>query len=1201
MSSTAKNRQSEVNQRNVSRFFVESRHIAWVLLVATVVWGVLGYRAMPQRKDPDVAPREALVIIPWPGASAEKIEQLVTRPVEERIAENSQVERITSNTRTGIAYVQLRLTESVTLADRGKQFDDIKLKLDALDALPQGAGPINFVKDFGDTATLLLTIASPTLDALEIELRSSRIARELEAVRQGKSGSRVALVVGFPDSLSQRFATSQAGRFAAFARERGALTDETLFRGPGFVGLDGSWSVDQAAIKSLLIEFRDTFQHVEERHPDVWGPLVVENPASLAALVRAADVPRYTYRELSDQTELIKRALLTLPSVGKVAIAGVLDERVFLDYSQERLASYGVVPAALSKALSDRNITVAGGVIETGGKRLRVEPSGEFSSERELGDMLIPVPTGPPIHLRDVVEIGRGYESPARYLNYYSAQATDGQWQRLRAVTLSIQMRAGEQIAAFDQAVDEKLHELSQLLPEDLVMARTSDQPQQVEEIVSLFMSSLYEAVALVVLVSLIGFWEWRSALVMALSIPLTLAMTFGLMHLLGIDLQQVSIASLIIALGLLVDDPVVAGDAIKRALTEGLPRTVAAWLGPTRLAKAILYATITNIAAYLPFLLLSGDTGQFMYSLPVVIASSLVASRLVSMTFIPLLGYYLLRHSSELPIEERRRRGFGALYYRAGRWAIQQRWKVLAGSVAVLAVSLFLASRLKTEFFPRDLSYLSYVDVWLPEDAPLSETNATAAKVEQIVRSVVQQLQPDQPLLQSLTTFTGGGAPRFWVSIIPEQLQANYAQIVIELNDKRQTRQLIAPLQRALNSQIPGAVLDVRQLETGTPVGIPIAVRISGENLTTLRELANEAKQIFRNDAATDRIRDDWGGDSFALKLRIDPDRATLAGLANLDVAASSAAAMSGAVVATLREGNEQIPIVARMQMDELANLREVRNLFVHSQDGLSRAPLEQISTIELGLSPDRIQRRNQFRTITVQSFADGRELPSEVLARLMPALEQMKAKLPVGYSMELGGEYEEQVKGFKNLSVVMLLSIIAIYLALVMQFQNAIKPLLVFGAIPFGIVGAFFGLWAMGMPFGFMAFLGIASLIGVIVSHIIVMFDFIEEAREHGAPLEQALLDAGILRLRPVLITVGATVIALFPLAANGGPLWEPLCYAQIGGLSLATVVTLLLVPTFYAIAVLDLRIVKWSSDVATPQVAAEAQPALASPSEA
>jgi multidrug efflux pump subunit AcrB len=1160
---------------NTARFFTETRHVSWVLLLFTLAWGVYGYFSMPQRKDPDIPIRMAAVMAHWPGASAAKIEQLMVRRIEERIAENAKIEEITSNVRTGVAVVIIEVQKDEP--DPGKQFDDIKLKLDGLTDLPRGTR-VDFIKDFGETATLLLTVASPRASVVEIALHSRAIREALEKTRPPGAPDRVAVVIGFPASVPGRVVRPAFEMFGRYAEQAGALAKVSYFEGPGFVGLDAASTWDDARLYDLGQEFIRERLRASELHPDSWQPLTIRDPGQIEERLAAAAGDKYTYRELKDYTDLIKRTLLSVPLVAKVQTAGVLPERVYLEYSQERLASYGIKTSLLSDLLEARNITLPGGVLEIGDKNMRIDPSGEFRSEQEIGEVLVPVAEGQgALYLRDVMDVVRSYESPARYLNFFSRRAPDGSWPRTRAVTLSIQMRAGQQINQFGVAVDAALEDLKQRLPEDLILARTSDQPLQVEENVHLFMSSLNEAVILVVLVSLIGFWEWRSALLMALSIPITLAMTFGMMHLVGIDLQQVSIASLIIALGLLVDDPVVAGDAIKRSLADGHPPVVAAWLGPTKLATAILYATITNIVAYLPFLLLTGDVGRFMHSLPVVIGCSLVASRLVSMTFIPLLGYYLLRPKAEPKMEERRKTGFASRYYRVGTWAIEHRWRVVAGSFVFLVLGGIIGKQLKQQFFPKDLQYLFYVDVWLPEDAPLLATSRSTTEAEVIIRELIGEK------LESVTSFVGGGGPRFWLSVTPEQQQANYAQILVQVKDKHDTQHLIDPLQEALSRRVAGATIDVRQLETGAPVGIPISIRVSGEDIPTLRELAAEVRDLLRGQENSRRVRDDWGAESFAVQLKIDPDKANLAGVTNLDVAAASLTAMSGYQVSTLREGDEQIPVVARMRMEERARLSDVQNLYVYSSQGSQKVPLQLISRIDYGLATEKLQRRNQFRTITVSAFpAEGR-LPTEVLTPIMARVEAFSRSLPPGYKLEIGGEYEEQIRGFGELAIVMLISVIMIFLALVIQFKHAIKPFLVFAAIPYGIVGALLALWIMGSPFGFTGFLGVASLIGVIVSHVIVLFDFIEERHAEGEPLEQALLDAGIMRLRPVLITVGATVIALFPLAAHGGPLWEPLCYAQIGGLTVATFVTLLLVPVLYAIFVLDLKLVRWEGSEA------------------
>jgi multidrug efflux pump subunit AcrB len=1189
---------------NTARYFVENRQLAWVLLVLTCAWGWYSYTQMPKRKDPLVTNRFAAAVCPWPGASAEQIEQLVTRKLEERVAQNARVERIESTTRGNVAIVVIRLNEDTK--DSAKEFEDIGQRLGTIRDLPSGAGPIEFLKDFGDTAALLLTVASPKVTGVELSLRARSVRDAIERARPSTSTSpRVSLVVCFPQSTTSSTPARQRDLIMTTVQSAPIGRDLRRLDGPGFVGFDLETDLDDqtliarvgAAIAGRLIP--------SQLHPDVWPIVAVRNPQETEQRLAAVAGDKYSYRDLDAYTNLIKRRLQTVRQVAKVSIAGTLPEQITLEYSEERLASLGLQPSRLIDVLAARNITVPGGLVEAGGRSLLIDPSGDFSSEREIGDVIVGTSaSGRPMYLRDSVEILRGYQTPARYLNYYLARDQSGAWRRSRAVTVSLQMREGEQIGELGAAVDLELSRLGPELPSDLILARPSDQPLQVRENVDLFMRSLYEAIVLVVLVALVGFWEWRSALLMALAIPITLAMTFGFMDLLRIDIQQVSIASLIIALGLLVDDPVVAGDAIKRGLDEGQPRLIASWLGPTKLATAIMFATITNIVAYLPFLMVSGATGAFIYALPVVLACSLVASRLASMTFIPLLGYYLLRpkKGKDVSIEERRTRGMTGVYYRTAGVLIEHRWLTLAAAVVLLAIGgAVTGSQLKRQFFPKDLSYLSYVDVWLPEDATISSTNVVATQAEQVVRRVTEEYGREhlgddgtpRSILKSITTFIGGGGPRFWFSVAPELVQPNYAQLIINVEDKHDTQHLVPLLQHALAADVPGARVDVRQLETGKPVGIPVSIRLSGERADTLRDLAEGVKAIFRSVPLADRVRDDWGADSFSVKLEVDSDRANFAGVSNLDVALSSATAMNGFQVTTLREGDKQIPVLARLRLEERARLTDVQNLYVFAFQSAARVPLRQVSTVSYGISTEKIRRRNQFRTVTVAAFPVPGALASEVLKPMMPALAQFEQKLPPGYRLEIGGEHEEQAKGFGELAVVLFISVLAIYLALVLQFRNAIKPLIVFSAIPFGAIGALVSLIIMGAPFGFMAFLGVVSLIGVIVSHVIVLFDFIEEMHEKGEPLRDALLDAGIARLRPVLITVGATVFGLVPLALHGGPLWEGLCYTQIGGLTLATVVTLVLVPVLYAIFVLDLKLVKWESVAEAPHAAAVARP--------
>jgi multidrug efflux pump subunit AcrB len=1173
-----------------------------------MVWGWFGYTSMPQRKDPEITVRVGVASCSWPGATAQQVEQFITRKIEDAAAQNKTIHPgtdadygIKSISLPGASFVYIQLDEGVK--DTKRQFSDIHLKLDQLNSqLPDGAGPIQFQSDFGDTAALMLTVASPKVDAIEIAARANSVEAAIREARDAKRQNRdrqpVTVVYSFPQSISAREVLDGTYLFQERAQSSGVLKDSQIIQGSGFVAVDGVSDKNDDAIRAVIQQFMSEQLKRSELHPDSWAPMIVHDPSETRAKLAEVAGDKYSYAELDNFSDLINRTVHGAPEVSKVERQGVLPETVYLDYSQDRLAAYGLRPADLAKVLSARNIIAPGGTVETGERRITLVPSGQFHSTASIGDVAVSATSdGAPVYLRDLVQISRSYQAPAQYLNYYTWRDPSGHWQRSRAITVAIYMRDRKQIARFGKSVDTKLSQVGAILPADLIMAHTSDQPLQVKENINLFIRALGEAIVLVVIVSLIGFWEWRLALIMALAIPITLAMTFGIVYILGIDLQQVSIASLIIALGLLVDVPVVAGDGIKRGLAEGLPRSVASWLGPTRLATAIFYATITNVIAYLPFLMLTGNTGEFLYSLPIVMTVSLLCALFVSMTFVPLLGYYIQRAPSkpESTIEERRERGFYGFYNRLVGKAIKHRWAALGASLIFLVGGGLFATRLKTQFFPEDVQYWFYLDVWLPNDSPLSVTNDAAVKAEKVVREVIAKSaeghskETHAQLLKSVTTFTGGGGPRFWFSVSPEMRQTNYAQMIVEITDKEESPKLARPIQDALDKEVPGAWITVRQLQTN-PVENPVELLISAQedvdatkevsDIRALRQIARQAQDIVAQAPGVAVLRDDWFPDEVQARIQIDSDRANVAGITNADVAGASAAAMSGTAVGTFKEGDKNIPIVARLRMQERAQLGDIKNLYVYSSHNSNRVPLLSVATIGNFLETGRVVRREHFRTISILCYPQPGVLASEVLNSVLPKLQDFQKNLPPGYQLRIGGESGKQIEGFNNLKVVLMVSLLGIYLALLVQFNNAVKPLLVFAATPYGAVGALVALEIMHTPFGFMAFLGIASLIGVIISHVIVLFDFIEEMHHKGEPLEQALADAGIQRIRPVMITVGATILALFPLALEGGPLWQPLCYAQIGGLAVATFITLLLVPVLYSIFVLDLKIIKWDS---------------------
>src|SRR5215475_4063587 len=545
---------------NTARFFVEHRQVALVMLFGTFLWGWFGYSKMSKRKDPVIPVRIAVASCKWPGATAEEIEQLITRPIEQAMAQNQAVKPpsgsdygIRSLSFPNFALVFVQLDEKVK--DTTKQLNDINLRLNELsNKLPQGAGPIQFNGNFGDTAALMLTVASPRASEVEVALRARSVKKAIEGARAGLPKNspkpRLSIVVSFPESVAAEEVKASFRLVDQLGIQQGVFRDPHVFDGPGFIGLDVNTPLDDKSLRAWGDRITQERFHRSEIHPDAWHAALVHNPQETESSLLAVEGEKYSYRELDDFTALIQRTLQGTPEVAKVDRSGVLEEKVYLDYSQQRLSEYGLQPGDLSKILAARNSMLPGGVLEVDKKNVTLDPSGKFENAKAIGDVIIgsaSSASNAPVYLRDLVDITRAYESPARYLNYFTWKDKDGKWQRSRAITLAVQMRDGEQIAQFGKSVDDKLAAVRNYLPDDLMITRTSDQPLQVKENIDLFMGALYEAIFLVVVVSLIGFWEWRSAVLMVISIPITLAMTFGFMWVLGIDIQQVSVATLII------------------------------------------------------------------------------------------------------------------------------------------------------------------------------------------------------------------------------------------------------------------------------------------------------------------------------------------------------------------------------------------------------------------------------------------------------------------------------------------------------------------------------------------------------------------------------------------------------------------------------------------------------------------------------
>ena len=1197
---------------NISQFFVNKRPIAWTAMIAVLAWGVYAYVRMPQRQDPIIPVVTGVILTPYPGAEAEKVEQEVTRKIERRVAENPAVEHVKSISRPGISIVYVELFETERNAELVWQ--DIRGKLGEIPDLPQAAGKPtqSFLnKDFGDSVAVMLTISSPPVTDLEIALRARSIRDAIQGHRRQmpapSSAERWAGVLVYPSIVSRSHVLRMGRMLAEHLIEAGIARDAAIVEAPSAGMLDVT--LDPGKTRGDLQKATDRWEReavgATEYQPDVWKPFWIRDLDDLEDELRRNAQDKYTYRELKHFADRIRDRLKQSPFVAQIDLVGVQDERVWLSYSGQRLNQFGITPLSLVDRIRQRNINIPGGQVELPDQNVVVRPTGEYTSAAEIGQTVLGLSKdGYPLYLRDLVEITRGYVDPPDVLNFRTVKVAPGhasgedkgtaehasrhehelpgeyELQTGRAITISVRQVKGTHIADYDRDVTAAVEEMELQLPQDLRLERTSNEPAEVHHRISSFNRCLIEAIVIVVLVSVL-FMEWRSALLVAVCIPITVAMTLGMAQLVGIDLQQVSIAALIIALGMLVDAPVVAADAINRELAHGQPRSIASWLGPKRLARAVFYATLTNIVAFLPLLLVKGKTGDFIYALPIVVSLSLVAAMLVAWTFAPLLGFYVLKGQKGFEASDGKPvSGFPRLYKTFVERCIAHRFASAGVAVFILVAGALLVRSIGNSFFPKDLHDVFVVNLDLPEGSTVRQTRATAL-------DAVHQIDAlEGRHVRSYTTFVGAGGPRFWLSIEPEQRADNYAQILVQTVDKHDTASVVDRLKKELPARISDARVRTQMLETGPPIGIPVQLRIYGADVETLRELAAQVKTTLRSIPGTIEVHDDWGDPVFQMTLKIDSDRSAMSGLTHQDVASAVGTGLSGLSVSHVRERDKLIDIVLRLRPSERSRLDDLCSLNVVNAATGEGLPVRQLAAFEREVVTPKIRRRDHERCITVRCDTMPGVLPSAIVAdlqRVLPAATSAGGSdgktiaFPTGYRWEFGGEKFEQDKGFKSLTIALIVSFVAIYLALVLQFNSATQPILIYAAVPFGVVGGLIGLLIFGSTFGFMAFLGVASLAGLIISHVIVLFDFIDEMRRKGEPLRKAVVDAGLARLRPVVVTVLACVGGLIPLALSGGPLWEPMCYVQIVGMLVATLVTLVVVPVLYVIFVEDLHLVR------------------------
>jgi multidrug efflux pump subunit AcrB/outer membrane protein TolC len=889
----------------------------------------------------------------------------------------------------------------------------------------------------------------------------------------------------------------------------------------------------------------------------VLGPVVDSDFGDTVAVLIAVHGGHYGPRELKDYAQTVETALRAIPAVSKIKRIGDQKEEIDIATSSERLAQYGVNPLKVMGALQGRNTPQFAGRVPAGENKVPIESGGRLQTEDQIRQVMVDVsPTGQPVYIGDVANVERVYKDPTEYARFDNEQT----------ILLSVEMHEGNNIVDFGNTLRTTLKNVEATLPPDVKLDMVADQPKVVSDRISDFFREFGIAIVAVILVTML-LLPLRVALVSAIAIPVSVAMTFGALNAYGIELQQVSISALIVVLGMVVDNAIVIVDNYVELLDRKVPIDEAAERCATEMAVPVLTATLAIIAAFIPLLMLTGAMGEFIRSLPITVAISLTTSFIVAMLLTPLMARFFIRqglvdHAQAdsgtdrklTPLDHMQR-----YYNKIITWAMQNKKLVLVSSVLAVAAGVGILLMVPQLLFPLAERNQFVMDVWLPEGTKIETTDATVRRIETVLRQ--------EPLIKSYASFLGASAPRFYYNVNPQLPAANYAQILVNTRKVKGTPQLVAELRQRLPDVAPEAKVFVKELQQGQILEAPVEVRISGDDIATLETLGNQAEEILRHTPGATYIHTDWHEDAWQVGVNVREEVANRMGLTNGVIAQQLAVGFEGAPVTTFWEGDRGVDVVLRLDPAERQSFQNVTDTYVMSPVTGARVPLAAVATLTSEWQPGRIVRRNGVRTLTVRAFPSGRHLASEILGDAHKQLDHMV--LPPGYHIEYGGEYQNQQEAFGEMRTALLTSLLLIFLILLFQFRTLVDPLIVMAAFPLALPGAALGLMITHNTFGFTAFIGIISVGGLVVRNSIILIDYIHERMKNGVELEQAALEAGERRLRPIFLTSAAAAVGVIPMILSGSSLWSPMASVIAFGLLGSMFFTLVAIPVLFVMA--------------------------------
>ncbi|MCB1887183.1 MAG: efflux RND transporter permease subunit [Rhodocyclaceae bacterium] len=876
------------------------------------------------------------------------------------------------------------------------------------------------------------------------------------------------------------------------------------------------------------------------------------------------------YAELKRFAEAIRNELLRVPDVGKVAFFGEQDQRVFIELSAARLATLGIRAVDIIAAINAQNAKVGAGFFETASERIFLRPDGEYQSLDAIRATVLRVGERS-LRLGDIARVERGFvDPPSDTLRYEGRQA----------LGIGVSMRDGGDIIALGRHLDEAVARIETQLPAGLELARVADQPRAVQRSINEFMKALTEAVVIVLAVSLLSL-GLRTGIVVAISIPVVLAITFLFMQLFGIGLHKISLGALILALGLLVDDAIIAVEMMATKMEQGWARAKAASFAFTSTAMPMLSGTLVTAAGFLPIATAASSTGEYTRSLFQVTVIALLVSWVAAVLFVPYLGFHLLpdfakrRHTPGLLQRAKARLLPGAghapaghdgeahydtAFYRAFRrfvdGCVRFRWLVIAATLLVFAGSIYAFRYVPQQFFPDSTRPELLVDLRLAEGASRRATLAAVEELEAVLK--------DAQGIDNFVAYVASGSPRFYLPLDQQLPQTSLAQFVI-LTDGSAAREALRRQLIDFYTDHPGGITAaINRLENGPPVGFPVQYRVSGADFDTLRAIAGRVAEAMRGHSELSNVQTDWATPSKVMRVHIDQDRARLVGLSSQEIAQILDAALKGVTVTQFREGTETIDVLVRGSEFERERPSNLADLSIPGPDGRI-VPLAQVATIRPDFEEGVIWRRNRLPTVTVRANLYGGVQPAVIVDQLAPAIDAIRTSLPLGYRIEVGGAVEESAKGGGSVAAGVPLLFIVVLTVLMIQLQSFSRVAMVMLTAPLGLIGVTAALLLFGKPFGFVAMIGSIALSGMIMRNSVILVDQIQQDLASGLPLWEAIVESTVRRFRPIMLTAAAAILAMIPLTRSD--FFGPMAVAIMGGLAVATVLTLIFLPSLYA----------------------------------